>query len=616
MVSGLPADVVLGGKEESLVVQSPDVQPHTRLDPLALPSVSLEETLASLHSRRDMLQVAMQHALRLGYQGAVGLLYVEAGSELQPALVGLREGVEAVTLASRHAVALSNQSLCAQALQAREMLYGRDLEELFGERHAEILGKSWESGGVMAMPFWCQERPYGVLGAWLEPGGQEPERPLLRRLQLSVQASLVRAQLVYDLAQERQRYAQTRKAWLELFELATEPACAVDPVDGRILRVNSALCNFLGYDEVALCKMYLRDIKLGEGAQAPARLILHTLEQGRLHWSETSFKRKDGRAAFGSLKARFLKGSLDFLLPPGREGVILLTIQDVTEHRAARHTIQTAYDRLSAYAEDLQRKNEEVARERSRAEEASRLKSEFLANMSHELRTPMNAIIGFTSRVLKTAEDRLNAKELRNLQIVLKNAEQLLGMITELLDYSKLDARRMDVKNERFDVYDLVEECAELTGQLVRGKDIEIRLECPHGLALVSDRGKVRQILLNLTSNAAKFTEQGSISLRARAEAATKGLPEEVVIEVVDTGRGIKQENLERIFDAFRQVDGSFTRREGGTGLGLTISSKLADLLGGRIEVSSRLGEGSCFALYCPVEPPRGRLDPALRSGG
>ncbi|MBH25256.1 MAG: hybrid sensor histidine kinase/response regulator, partial [Myxococcales bacterium] len=296
--------------------------------------------------------------------------------------------------------------------------------------------------------------------------------------------------------------------------------------------------------------------------------------------------------------------------------VLMLSIRDTTERRAARSAIQRAYDKLSRYVEELEQKNFEVARERKRVEDAGRLKSEFLANMSHELRTPMNAIIGFTQRVLKTGDERLTAREKRNLNIVLRNSETLLSMIDDLLTYSRLEAARMELRPEHFHVHELLEECAEIAQQLVADKPIEILLECDRDITLEADRDKLRQILLNLLSNAAKFTHEGSLAITGRV--APPGPPSEpgmVELQVIDTGIGLREEMLGVIFEAFRQVDGSHSRKEGGTGLGLAICAKLADLMGGRLTVDSDFGRGSTFTLYCPLEPPRrGVTNPSRRA--
>jgi PAS domain S-box-containing protein len=583
--------------------------------------VRLYEDLATLSSRRDMLQVTLNYLVQVGYLGAVGLLHQEGAEELIPARTSFRVSAEArlVVPHARNALPLSlKENLCVQALERRAVVVGGRVEALLGPslggEQARLLHERLQITQVAAVPLWIQERPYAVLALWTDQGRAPLEVEALERMRELVQGALARAQLIYELALERQRYASARRAWMELFGGAVDPVFLVDPMDGRFMRFNAAACAFLGYEEGELGALSLLDVKIGDGPDSGALLIYRTLEQRQVRVEEAAFRRKDGRVAFARLSARHLKVQLDFVGPTSDQGLILLMVRDVTEHRVARSAIQKAYDQLSAYVEDLKRKNEEVARERSRVEEANRLKSEFLANMSHELRTPMNAIIGFTTRVLKTAEERLTAKEQRNLNIVLRNADQLLVMINGLLDFSKLEANRVELQPEVFEVYDLLEEAMEITAQLLKGRQIELKIDCPTGLTLETDRGKLRQILLNLLSNAARFTEAGEIEVKARQTLDAQRLPV-VEIQVRDTGIGIRQDHLEMIFDAFRQVDGSYTRKEGGTGLGLAISSKLAGLLGGRISVESVFGEGSTFTFTCPTEPPRRRVGRAERAG-
>lgn len=243
-----------------------------------------------------------------------------------------------------------------------------------------------------------------------------------------------------------------------------------------------------------------------------------------------------------------------------------------------------------------------LAEKNRRLEEASRLKSQFLANCSHELRTPMNAIIGFTERVLKKAGEALPERQRRNLETVLRNARQLLAMINTLLDFSRIEAGRVALEPESFALAELLEEVGALIEPLAEAKGLELRCEAPpQAQELYTDRAKLRQILVNLAGNAVKFTERGSVTVRARIE-AQPGPPPWVRLEVADTGVGLSAAAQEYIFEPFRQVDGADTRTHGGTGLGLAISRELAVLLGGELTVRSREGQGSTFILRVPAQ--------------
>ena len=243
---------------------------------------------------------------------------------------------------------------------------------------------------------------------------------------------------------------------------------------------------------------------------------------------------------------------------------------------------------LEQRAIDMEIKNREL-------EESTRLKSEFLANMSHELRTPMNSIIGFTGRVLKKAGDKLDARQLKNLHTVERNAHHLLGLINDLLDISKVEAGRMELYPEQVEIHDLINEVRDLTNALWQEKGIAFKMELPkQALSLYVDRVRLKQVLINLVSNAVKFTAEGAVTIRAALQ------EDEVMIAVEDSGIGMKAEDLQFIFEAFRQADGSNTRAYGGTGLGLNISKNFVELMGGHIEVSSVYGEGSTFTVYLP----------------
>jgi signal transduction histidine kinase/HAMP domain-containing protein len=247
--------------------------------------------------------------------------------------------------------------------------------------------------------------------------------------------------------------------------------------------------------------------------------------------------------------------------------------------------------RLYSQSVDYARKMDEA---RMSADAANQAKSVFLANMSHELRTPLNAIIGFTRIVRRKAEGLLPGRQLENLDKALRSADHLHGLINDVLDIAKIEAGRLDVLVSAFDAASLCQVCLDTIQPLVR-PGVLLRQDIQPLPPVESDPGKFKQILLNLLSNAAKFTESGSISLIACMETGT------LVVQVGDTGIGIPESKLETIFDQFEQVDASTTRRYGGTGLGLSISRKLAVLLDGTLTVQSVLGAGSTFTLRIPA---------------
>ncbi|NMO16237.1 response regulator [Pyxidicoccus fallax] len=246
-------------------------------------------------------------------------------------------------------------------------------------------------------------------------------------------------------------------------------------------------------------------------------------------------------------------------------------------------------DRLAQELAVAKRNEEERARE---AEAAARLKSEFLANFSHEIRTPLNGIIGYCDLLMREEGNRLTAHGRRDLNVVKTNAKTLLALINDILDLSKIEAGRVEVVTEDVDVQELADECMATVKEYLKGKDVALTTHIdPSVRVLRSDALKLRQIMLNLLSNAAKFTESGEVALSLVPNGG------EVVMTVEDTGVGIPADQLPFIFEKFRQVDGSTTRKVGGTGLGLAIVRELSRVLGGTVAVTSTLGRGSTFTV-------------------
>jgi signal transduction histidine kinase/CheY-like chemotaxis protein len=284
-----------------------------------------------------------------------------------------------------------------------------------------------------------------------------------------------------------------------------------------------------------------------------------------------------------------------------------------------RAELRRAVKSLDEGYERLQHLNQELRAARRESEEARHLKAEFAANVSHELRTPINLIVGF-SEMMYTAPESYGGQPLPpeyrgDVHAVYRSARHLQTLIDDILDLSRIDARQMALTREMVCIEEVIAEAAQVIADLVERKGLELRIELPPDLPMLYlDRTRIRQVLLNLISNAVRFTDQGAISVSCRLwDAAVEGHSMDqphspfmseghfLCVSVVDSGIGIRPEDMDKVFQEFRQVDGSARRRYGGTGLGLAISKRFVELHGGWMWVESEFGRGSTFSFALPA---------------
>ncbi|MEW6766121.1 MAG: response regulator [Pseudomonadota bacterium] len=365
-------------------------------------------------------------------------------------------------------------------------------------------------------------------------------------------------------------------------------------MDGRITYFNPAMRDMLGFSPARLVGAVAHElihVHNGAGHVVPLEEcpIRNTTQRGEVFHGDNDLF----RTAEGSLLPVEVTSAP--IIRRGRVIGAVTVFRDITERKKAQQALEDA---------------------RASAEHTAQLKSDFLANMSHEIRTPLNGVLGMLSLALDT---QLTAEQREYLQIAFSSGDTLLALLNDILDLSKMEAGRMRVEATEFDLYPAVEDVAKLFAASAQEKGIDLTVfvdpSLPHWV--IGDPVRLRQVITNLTSNAIKFTERGEVIVHARAE-REDGDTLWVRFEVRDSGIGISEEARTRIFEAFGQADSSTTRQFGGTGLGLTLSRRLVELMGGQLDLQSQLGHGSTFWFTLPM-PKAKRADrsftphPALR---
>ena len=390
------------------------------------------------------------------------------------------------------------------------------------------------------------------------------------------------------LEQERQRAEdEARRAQTQLSEAieASSEGFALYDADDRLVICNNRFR-----------EMYANiDLEIKPGTQyeailrsaARAGIVPAALENGQAWLAERLERHRNPQGAFEQQR----KGGVWLKISERRtvDGGIVGVLTDITELKDRELQLGQLVDRL--------------AEARDAAMEATVTKSRFLANMSHELRTPLNAIIGITEMLMDDAQDAGNKEALEPLERIARAGKHLLHLINEVLDLSKIEAGKLEMNYEAVAVASLVADVIGEVEALAAKNNNQLVVECPSDIGVIrSDPMRLRQIMLNLLSNACKFTENGKVSLsvcRSRRDA-----DEWISICVADSGVGMTAEQIGRLFQEFSQADSSTTRKYGGTGLGLAITDRLCRMMGGSIEVESKLGLGTTFNVRLPAERP------------
>ena len=377
--------------------------------------------------------------------------------------------------------------------------------------------------------------------------------------------------------------------WFRLaFESASQGMC-IFAREGRFFEVNRAFCDMLGYAKEDILRKTMNELihpddiftEVEVVQQQGENEVSSQWEKRLLHKSNQYFW-----VTFSTSIIRNVEGEAQFIVGQ---------IQDITQQKQLS-------DQLRIYATEIARKNLELDQALAIARDAALAKGEFLANMSHEIRTPLNGIIGMSELLYGT---ELNREQQEFTQSIQSCANSLLILINDILDFSKIEARKLTLENIEFDLHEVIYQVANLFATQASNKQIEfichLNAEGTAQPRMIGDPHRLKQVLVNLVSNAIKFTENGEVVLSA----TVKQQPDSqmaVHFVVRDSGIGIPPEKLKLIFESFTQADGSTTRQYGGTGLGLTICQQLVELMGGSIRVTSDVGAGSKFEVIVPFQ--------------
>lgn len=363
------------------------------------------------------------------------------------------------------------------------------------------------------------------------------------------------------------------KKFRQLYDNASEGIFQCS-LAGHFLSANPSLAAIFGYESAEALVEEIEDIAEQCYLKPEERADFEktVLEQGRVVGHEAQYLRQDGSAFWGSSSAHLVRDG------NGKPAYIEGSLTDITERM----------------------EKEKAQREREAAEASASAKSEFLANMSHEIRTPMNAIIGFAALAKKT---QLDDRQRDYVQKIETSSKALLGIINDILDFSKIEAGKMSLELVPFQLYEIMDDLVSILSQKAAEKSLELVVHISPDVhpALIGDPLRLEQILINLTNNALKFTDEGEVVVKIR-RLQDSGERTQLQFEVIDTGIGVTAEQKRKLFKPFMQADGSTTRKYGGTGLGLSICKQLVELMEGEIWVESQEGKGSTFAFSIWLE--------------
>ncbi len=488
-------------------------------------------------------------------------------------------------------------------------------DERLDQNVRKLFQKNFQSESAVFIPLIVASQWIGfILGAFSSPQKFE-EKPVRQMMALSKQAA-VSIQNIRLLAESQRRANQLQTA----AEIARDASSTL-ALDDLFTRFINLLCERFGYYHASIFLIddehefaYVREStgRAGEALKQKGHKLAIGSKSiiGQATFTGKPVVLNDLTTAeakethFANPLLPHTRSELGIPLKAGNRVIGALNVQSRQPNAFSEDDIailQTLSDQI-AVAIDNAQAYELVQKAMEETRKADQLKSQFLANMSHELRTPLNSIIGFSRIILKGIDGPINTLQQQDLTAIYNSGQHLLGLINDVLDISKIEAGKMELAFEDgVNLGEIVKGVMSTTVGLVKDKQIKLNHTIDPDLPLLRiDPVKIRQVLLNLLSNAAKFTENGSISVNV--EVIHNPTDEkEVKVSIEDTGVGIAEEDQAKLFQAFSQVDGSLTRKTGGTGLGLSICQHLIQMHNGRIGMTSEVGRGSAFYFYLPI---------------